>query len=68
MMLPLPLSPDESGSELSELADSAVHVDRAAMLLGHDVVADRQTEASPFTKWTTLRSRANLQSLSRSAS
>src|SRR5580700_7769990 len=31
--------------EFGELADSAVDLDRAAMLLGDDVPADRQTEA-----------------------
>src|SRR5689334_8473549 len=35
----------QSDSELSVLADTAVDLDRAAMLLGHDVIADRKPEA-----------------------
>src|SRR4051794_20851005 len=32
-------------SEFGELAQLAIDFDRAAMLLGHDVIADRQAEA-----------------------
>ena len=38
-----------SNGELSEIADLAVDGDRAAMLLGHDVIADREAEAGAFT-------------------
>src|SRR5215470_7048466 len=38
----------QSNGELSELADLAVGGNRATMLLGHDVVADRKAEARPF--------------------
>src|SRR5207302_3686697 len=34
--------------ELGVLADPAVDLDRAAVLLGHDVVADRQTKPGAF--------------------
>jgi hypothetical protein len=47
-MLPLPSLPGntrQSNSELSELAGPAIDTDRAAMLLGHDVVADREAKA-----------------------
>src|SRR5207237_6669618 len=35
-------------SEFSELADPAIDSDRAAVLLGHDVIADRETEPCPL--------------------
>src|SRR5689334_21308709 len=34
----------QSDGELSVLADTAVDLDRAAMLLGHDVIADREAK------------------------
>src|SRR6266404_2326480 len=43
-----PVSARQSNSEFSELADPAIDGDRAAMLLGHDVVADREAEARPL--------------------
>ena len=46
-----PVSPWQSNGELSELADLAIDGDRAAMLLGHDVVADRKAEAGAFAGW-----------------
>jgi len=36
--------------ELAQLADPAVDLDRAAVLLGDDVPADRETEACPFAR------------------
>ena len=39
------MSAGQSDSELGELADLTIDLDRAAMLLGHDVVADREAEA-----------------------
>ena len=41
----------QSDGELCVLADTAIALDRAAMLLGHDVVADRESEAGPFPGW-----------------
>src|SRR6266481_1403283 len=38
----------QADCELGELAEAAVDRDRAAMLLGYDVVADREAEASAF--------------------
>src|SRR5215469_2563421 len=43
------MSAGQSNGELSEIADLAIDGDRAAMLLGHDVVADREAEAGAFT-------------------
>ena len=37
--------------ELAEFADRAVYGDAAAVLLGHDVVADRQAETGAFARW-----------------
>ena len=42
------MSAGQSNGEFSEIADPAIHSDRAAMLLGHDVVADREAEAGSF--------------------
>ena len=42
------MSTGQSNRELSEIADLAIDGDRAAMLLGHDVVADREAEAGAF--------------------
>ena len=39
------MSAGQSNSEFGELADPAVDLDRAAMLLGHDVIADREAKA-----------------------
>src|SRR5215469_3356718 len=39
------MSTGQSSGELSELADPAIDGDRAAMLLGHDIIADRQAES-----------------------
>src|SRR5215472_4993645 len=44
------VSTGQSNGELSELTDPAIDSDRAAMLLGHDVIADREAEASAFTR------------------
>src|SRR5438132_14251024 len=41
-----PVSARQPDSEFSELPDPAIDCDRAAMLLGHDVIADREAEAS----------------------
>ena len=38
----------QSNRELSEIADPAVDLDTAAVLLGDDVVADRKPEAGPL--------------------
>src|SRR6516165_9795699 len=43
------VSTRQSNGEPSELADLAIDGDRAAMLLGHDVIADREAEAGSFT-------------------
>ena len=43
------MSTGQSNGELSELADPAIDGYRAAMLLRHDVIADRQAKASAFT-------------------
>src|SRR6266481_2298903 len=43
-----PPHPRQADRELGELAKRAVDLDRAAMLLGDDVVADRQAEAGSF--------------------
>ena len=48
MLLPLPLSPISAGNRTVNSVNSPTRlstVDRAAMLLGHDVVADREAEA-----------------------
>src|ERR1700741_5326310 len=42
------MSARQSNGELREIADLAVDRNRAAMLLGHDVVADRQAKAGPL--------------------
>src|SRR6267142_1489212 len=39
-----PVSARQSNSEFSELADPAIDLNRAAVLLGHDVIADRQAK------------------------
>src|SRR5215831_16955884 len=39
-----PASSRQPNSELGEIADLAIDGDRAAVLLGHDVVTDRETE------------------------
>jgi len=46
-----PLGARQSNRELGELADPAIDGDRAAVLLGHDVVADREAEPSPLAGW-----------------
>src|SRR5438094_9615499 len=43
-----PLHPPQADRELGELAERAVDLDRSAMLLGDDVIADRQAEAGAF--------------------
>src|SRR5205807_6850457 len=43
-----PIGSGKSNGELGELADLAVDLDRAAMLLRHDVIADRKTETCAF--------------------
>src|SRR6266436_2198236 len=40
-----PPHPRQADGELGELAERAVDLDRAAVLLGDDVIADRQTQA-----------------------
>src|ERR1700746_2551115 len=40
--------PRQTDRELGKRANFAVHLDRAAMLLCHDVPADRQAEPSSF--------------------
>jgi len=42
------VSAGQSNGELREITDLAVDADRATMLLGHDVVADREAEAGAF--------------------
>jgi hypothetical protein len=37
--------------ELAVISDIAVYTDAAAVLLGHDVVADGQAEARAFASW-----------------
>ena len=37
--------------ELAEFADLAFHGDRSAMLLRHNVIGDRQTEAGALAGW-----------------
>jgi hypothetical protein len=44
----LAVSARQPDSEFSELPDPAIDGDRAAMLLGHDVVADREAEPGPL--------------------
>src|SRR5579863_9560162 len=39
-----PISTGQSDRELGELADAAVDLDRTTVLLGHDVIADREAE------------------------
>src|ERR1051325_9840500 len=39
----------QSDREFGELANLAIDLDRPAVLLGHDVVADRQSQASSFS-------------------
>ena len=43
------MSAGQSNGELSEIADLAIDGDRAVMLLGHDVIADREAESGAFT-------------------
>jgi hypothetical protein len=43
------VSTGQSNGELREIADPAIDGDCAAMLLGHDVVADREAKACAFT-------------------
>src|SRR5262245_61036224 len=38
----------QSDSELSVVADMAINLDRAAVLLGYDVIADRQAQTGPL--------------------
>ena len=56
------MSTGQSNRELSEIADLAIDGDRAAMLLGHDVVADRQAETGSLAG--RLRGEERLNSLS----
>ena len=46
-----PVSTRQPDSEFSELTDPAIDGDRAAVLLGHDVVADREPEPGALTGW-----------------
>src|SRR5215471_2568761 len=44
------MAPREADHEFGECASLGVDLDRAAMLLGDDVVADRETEASALSR------------------
>src|SRR5438045_9316980 len=44
-------APRQAHGEFGEGPQFAVNADRAAMLLRHDVVADRQTEPGAFPGW-----------------
>jgi hypothetical protein len=41
----------QSNSKLGKLADPAAEGDGAAVLLGHDVVTDREAKAGAFPGW-----------------
>ena len=43
------MRPGQSNGEFGELADPAIDLDRPAVLLGHDVIADRQAQPRSLT-------------------
>src|SRR5690348_13896815 len=56
-----PVAPGDSHCELGKLADLALDFDRSSVLLGHDVIADREAETSALPGW--LRREERLEQL-----